>query len=114
MQKVFQLITTTSLWVLAIIVVSIVLFWLLYFGLTITGRSSAFVYLPLFLVMVSRILAMLCAVLMGLKLGTLCITGIIRKSGGIEVALPKVDLSQVRNDVLIFGALLLLLVLTNK
>ena len=114
MQKVFQLITKISLWVLASFVGSMVLFGLLYWFLTITGRSSLFLYLPLFLMMVCRMLAMLCSVFMGLKLGALCLVGIIHRYRGIEIAFPKVFFPQVRNDALILGALILLVVTTNN
>ena len=114
MQKVFQLITKISLWVLASFVGSMVLFGLLYLFFAITGRSSPFLYLPLFLMMVCRMLAVLCSIFIGLKLVALCLVGIIHRYRGIEIAFPKVSSSQVRNDALILGAMILLVVTTNN
>ena len=114
MQKVFQLITKISLWVLASFVGSMVLFGLLYLFFAITGRSSPFLYLPLFLMMVCRMLAVLCSIFIGLKLVALGLVGIIHRYRGIEIAFPKVSSSQVRNDALILGAMILLVVTTNN
>ena len=114
MQKVFQLITKISLWVLVSFVGSIVLSGPLYFFLESMGSFSGFIYLPLFLIMICRMLAVLCSVFIGLKLVALCLVWIIHKYRAIEIAFPKVSSSQVRNDALILGALILLVVTTNN
>ena len=112
MVKVLALISRISLWVLAGFVGSMALFWLLYLFLTATSTSSALVYLPMFLMMVCRPLAVLCSLLMGFKLAVLCLSRIINRHGGGEI--QYLSFRQMQNDAFIMVALIVLLLLTSS
>ena len=110
MQTLFQFITRASLGVITIWLGSVVLGILFPYLFDLMKRPSALAFLPLFLLIVCKYAATFCFFVLGTKVGAICLSEILRRKWGVDMALPAISSSDLRYDALTLVGLTVILV----